>query len=46
LGKLIAADIFLNNADRVPSHSFKQGNGGNLIFEVIVNESLDDKAMK
>ena len=46
LGKLIAADIFLNNADRIPSHSFKQGNAGNLIFEVFVNESLDDKAMK
>lgn len=46
LGKLIAGDIFLNNSDRIPSHSLKEGNGGNIFFELKVDESLDEEAFR
>jgi hypothetical protein len=46
LGKLLAADIFLNNSDRIPTHTFKQGNAGNVIFEVKIDESTDEQTMK
>ena len=46
LGKLIAGDIFLNNSDRIPCHSPKQGNAGNILFELKVDESLDEEAFK
>ena len=46
LGKLIASDIFLNNSDRIPSYSQKQGNAGNILFELKVDESLDEEAFK
>ncbi len=45
LGKILACDIFLANSDRIPSHSSSNGNAGNLLFEVQVDESLTDETM-
>jgi hypothetical protein len=43
LGKIIAADICVNNPDRVPSMVDKEGNPSNLMFEMRLDEQIDEE---
>ncbi len=42
LGKIIAADLIVNNPDRVPSYKWKEGNSGNIMIEVDVG-TIDEE---
>lgn len=42
IGKIIAADISINNPDRVPSMRWKEGNSGNLMIEIEGNVNEDE----
>ena len=43
LGKIIAADIVVNNPDRMPMIWDNHGNSSNLLFEINTDEKIDDE---
>ena len=43
IGKIIAADIVLNNPDRMPMIWDNHGNSTNLLFEIKTDEKIDDE---
>ena len=43
LGRIIATDIVVNNPDRVPSIQSKNGNSSNIMFEVHLDEKIDQE---
>ena len=43
LGKIIAADICVNNPDRMPMIWDNHGNTTNLLFEINTDEKIDDE---
>lgn len=42
IGRIIAADLFMNNNDRFPLIWDNDGNYGNILFEVKTDEKIDD----
>jgi hypothetical protein len=45
MGRIIAADLFLNNNDRFPLIWENDGNYGNILFEVKTDEKIDDELL-
>lgn len=45
IGRIIAADLFLNNNDRFPLIWDNDGNYGNILFEVKTDEKIDDELL-
>jgi hypothetical protein len=45
MGRIIAADILLNNNDRFPLIWDNDGNYGNILFEVKTDEKIDDELL-
>jgi len=43
LGKIIAGDMILNNPDRIPTLGNKMGNSSNVMFEVRIDENIDEE---
>lgn len=43
LGKIIATDIVVNNPDRIPSVQEKRGNSSNLMFELKLDENINEE---
>lgn len=43
IGKIIAADICVNNPDRMPMIWDNHGNSTNLLFEIKTDEKIDDE---
>ena len=42
IGKIIAADICVNNPERMPMIWDNHGNSTNLLFEIVTDEKIDD----
>ena len=42
IGKMIAADIIVNNPDRMPMIWDNHGNSTNILFEITTDEKIDD----
>jgi len=45
IGRIIAADILMNNNDRFPLIWDTDGNYGNILFEVKTDEKVDDELL-
>ena len=45
IGKIIAADIVINNPDRMPMIWDNHGNSTNLLFEISTDEKIDDEKL-